>query len=112
MKKRKIFKLLIVLVILAFVVLFSVAGYNFGKRIFSDESVQEFPGTDVGVVIESGMGKDEVADLLYESGLIVNKNVFVIQCTLYEAEFYPGEYILNTSYSSEEIIEELKIKDE
>lgn len=109
MKKNKSMKFIIGIVFVGVVVLLSVLGYNFGQRLFSNSGTEEFPGNDVGITIEAGMSKSDVGELLYEEGLIKDDNIFGIQCIIYEAEFFPGEYVLNTSYSPEEIIENLKV---
>lgn len=109
MKKNKSMKIIIGVIFVGVVILLSLLGYNFGQRLFSASGTEEFPGSDVAIVIESGMSKSDVGELLYDEGLIKDDNIFVIQCIIYEAEFFPGEYRLNTSYSPEVIIEKLKV---
>ncbi len=112
MKKNKIIKTIIVIVFLAVVALLSYIGYNFGQRLFSEAGTQEFPGTDIGVVIEENMSRSEVAEVLYDKGLIRDEGIFAYQCIIFESEFYTGEYVLNTSDSPEDIIEKLKVEPE
>lgn len=112
MKKNKTMKLLTAFIFVAIMALLSVLGYSFGMRLFAAEGTEAFPGTDISVVIESDMSKSDVGNMLKEEGLIKDSRIFVIQCIIYESEFYEGEYILNTSSSPEQIIEQLKVSNE
>lgn len=109
MKKNRSMKIISAAIFVAVLVLLSLLGYNFGMRLFSAQGTEAFPGTDKSVVIDSGMSKSDVGNLLKDEGLIKDSKLFIIQCIIYESEFYPGEYILNTSDSPEKIIEELKV---
>jgi UPF0755 protein len=73
MKKQKIIKIVIAFILILIVVGLSFIGYNFGKKLFSENGVEEFPGTEIMVTIESGMGKEDVAETLQNAGVIENK---------------------------------------
>ena len=65
---------------------------------------------DVNIKIEAGLGRMDIADKLWDNGVIDNKLVFFVQTLLYcdeVKEFIPGDYVLNTSWSGEEIVETL-----
>lgn len=91
-------------------VLLATTGYEFGKDVFSAKGKQSAPGVDVNIRIESGAGRMDIADKLWDNGVIDNKLVFFVQTLLYcdeVKEFIPGDYVLNTSWSGEEIVETL-----
>ena len=97
-----------ILCLTVFIVICSKA-FSFGSSIFSDEGMaKEGYGTEVTVTIPSGATSAQVADILFEDELIKSKLIFMIQTTLYEAEFAAGDYVLNTEDSAEEMIELLR----
>ena len=85
------------MIVCAVVIIFlydaGVKGFAFGESIFSPEAVSS-----------QGNGKD-VAKLLESKGLIRDYKVFLVQAKLYQATLYPGTYTLNTSMTSEEMLE-------
>ena len=78
--------------------------FDFGHDIFYQQPVEAAPGTDHIVTLEDGATVDSVADQLEEEGLIRNKTAFVIQGELYKINLYPGDYTLNTSMTTGEIL--------
>ena len=83
--------------------------FSFGNQIFSEEGMaSEGYGEDITITIPSGADASAVAEILYEEELIKNKWIFQIQSFLYEAEFAAGEYVLNTEYSGQKIVETLR----
>ncbi|MDO4265970.1 MAG: endolytic transglycosylase MltG [Eubacteriales bacterium] len=78
--------------------------FDFGHDIFYQQPVEAAPGTDHVVTLEDGVTMDSVADQLEEEGLIRNKTAFVIQGELYKINLYPGDYTLNTSMTTGEIL--------
>ena len=46
-------------------------------------------------------------DHLEEEGLISNQYSFIIQAIIYDYEIQPGDYVLNTSMTSRDILDEL-----
>lgn len=88
-------------------------GFAFGHAIFYEEAPDAPPGVERTVVIEEGDTASDVADLLMDQGLIVNKTAFLFQSRFYEYDtFYPGTYELNTSMTSKEILQELNTQPE
>lgn len=103
-------RIIIYLVMIMLLALLGLKGFEFGRSIFVSSGIEASPGTDVVVTIPQGADSSYVGNLLYEQGIIENKNLFRIQCLVFEAEFYAGEYKLNTSSNTEDVIESLKAK--
>lgn len=85
-------------------------GFEFGMSIFSQTAVEEAPGRDISVTVNSGMDVMDIAKVLKKEGLIRDDMTFFILAKLYEYEPVQGSYLLNTSMTSEEIIETMKKK--
>lgn len=81
--------------------------FDFGHDIFYQQPVEAAPGTDHVITLEDGATMDSVADQLEENGLIRNKAAFIIQGELYKINLYPGDYTLNTSMTTGEILNAL-----
>ncbi len=86
--------------------------YSFGRSVFYQDPMETPPGTDVSVVFEEGQSIGEASEILSEAGLIRDPEAFSIQAALYEVNIYPGEYTLNTSMTTKEIIEEINISED
>lgn len=81
-------------------------GFAFGQSIFAPSAVaSEANGKDVIVIVEKDASDMDVAKLLESKGLIQDYKVFWVQAKLYEATLYPGTYTLNTSMTSEEMLQ-------
>ena len=97
------------MIICALVVIFlydaGVKGFAFGETIFSNAAVSS-PGNgrDMIVIVEKDASSIEVAKLLESKGLIEDYKVFLVQALLYEATLQPGTYTLNTSMTSEDML--------
>lgn len=85
---------------------FGQYAYDFGYQLYADQGVDAPPGRDVAVVISEGETVSEVADMLERQRLIKNEMVFRIQERLskYSGQIQPGNYVLNTSQSGEEML--------
>ncbi len=81
--------------------------YSYGHGLLYEHAMEASPGTDIGFVISTGESRKEIAAALEQAGLIDNEQAFVLQSRLYKADFEPGEYSLNTSMTSAEIIKYL-----
>lgn len=104
-------KLIIFILIIFFLYMGVTKGYEFGYSMFNPSAVDQYPGIDKTVRITGSSVKD-AAEALEGSGLIDNKYIFEIQAKFYEYEIYPGEYNLNTSQNSKEILQILSEKPE
>ncbi|MCB7318633.1 endolytic transglycosylase MltG [Lacrimispora sp. 210928-DFI.3.58] len=88
-----------------------IRGFAFGHSVFYAEAVEEAPGRDVSVTVPKDESVSEAADLLAEKGLIKSEIAFLFQSKFYDYEtMYPGNYTLNTSMTSKEILQTLGTK--
>lgn len=96
-----------IIVVLIVMVVYSagVKGFEFGLSVFTPSSVDPLPGKDIMVIIEEDATDMEIAKLLEEKGLILDYKVFFIQQKLYMTDISPDSYTLNTSMTSEDILE-------
>lgn len=100
-------KISVYLLLVVCMVLLANRGYSFGKAIFSNKGYEKMPGTDITVTIYDSDSKMDVAGKLADKGIVGDKLVFYVQSLLYEGDFIPGVYTLNTSLSGEDIVETL-----
>jgi len=84
--------------------------YQFGLQVFNPIPVSQKPGKDMIVIVEEKDSDMDVAKRLESKGLISDAYIFYIQAKLYKAELYAGTYTLNTSMTSEEMLEILSEK--
>lgn len=80
-------------------------GYEFGHDIFYATSAENAPGRDKTVTIAEGTSVAAAAKFLKSQGLITNEYSFIIQSMFFDYEIHAGEYILNTSMTSKEILQ-------
>lgn len=92
-----------ILVVLLLIVLGRIS-YGFGREVFSDEGKEKKPGIDITVTIGEGDSTKDVAQALYDNGVIGDVKVFYVQSLIYDAKFKPGTYTINNSANGEEII--------
>lgn len=89
--------------------------FSFGSSIFDEKSVDEKgEGYDVMVTIPDGASNREVADILYSSRLISDKNLFLVQLKLsdYSKSIIPGTYVLSTTMKPTEIMAKIGTPEE
>ncbi len=101
-------RIIIILLLVTVVTRGAKTAYEFGHAIFYDSSVDEAPGRDISVEIPASMGTSEVASLLKEKGVIGNRASFIVQARFFEYDIRPGSYVLNSSKTSREILEQLE----
>ena len=78
-------------------------GYAFGHEIFFAEAVDEAPGQDMVVQIDTKESVSDAAQFLAHKGLIKSEFAFIFQSKFYDYDtIYPGTYTLNTSMTSKE----------
>ncbi len=88
-------------------------GYAFGHEIFFAEAVDEAPGQDMVVQIDTKESVSDAAQFLAHKGLIKSEFAFIFQSKFYDYDtIYPGTYTLNTSMTSKEILQLLNEKPE
>lgn len=97
------------LIVLALVVILLyrgvTSGYEFGHEIFYASAVEAEPGHDKAVSIEEGTSAAKAAKLLKDNGMIINEYSFIIQAEFFNYKVNPGNYTLNTSMTSKEILQ-------
>ena len=100
------FAIMITLLIIYGAVRAGRTAFDFGYRIFAESPMEQTPGTDVVVTIESGMDAKEIGELLKKNKLIRDENLFFFQLNLsaYVDKIIPGTYTLNTSLTAKEMI--------
>lgn len=98
-------RLIIYALVLLVIIRAASFAYNFGHDIFYASSVEEAPGRDIEVSIPEGISVKGTAKLLKSRGLITNELSFEIQSGFFDLEITPGDYILNTSQTSRQILE-------
>lgn len=81
--------------------------YDFGYRIFTEEPMAAAPGRDVSVTVTDSDSDSTIATMLEEKGLIREALLFRIQkkLSIYKDDVKPGTYSLNTSMTTDEILE-------
>lgn len=104
---------ILVLIVLALIAIGKKA-YDFGYKVFAQETVSDPPGKDVVVTIPDGMDAGDVGNLLEEKRLILDGDVFRVQEFLskYHNKIKPGTYTLNNSWSAEKMLEVIAGTDE
>lgn len=102
-----VIKVVVTAVFLMFVYRYAVEAYDYGYRIFGEESMDAEPGRDVTVTIGEHDSTQDVAEMLMQRGLIRDAKLFVIQEKLsgLEEGIQPGTYDLNTAMKVEEMLE-------
>jgi len=83
--------------------------YDFGYRIFAEESIDVVDGKEISVQVVKGMSGKELAEILKEKGLIRQTFLFQVQYRIsdFNGKIKPGLYTLNTTMTPETIIETL-----
>jgi len=99
-------KVLVIIIVVYFTISMSFKAYDFGHRVFTEPPVDEKPGINVEVTIESGMSAMEIGKLLKTKGLVRDAELFVVQYKLsaYSGEILAGTYTLNTSETAKEMM--------
>lgn len=97
---------LVVLLVVVGTLRASMIAYDFGYRVFTEPPIDSEPGTSVVVMIDERMDDKEIAEYLYEEGLVRDANLFWLQYQLsaYKGELSPGTYTLNTSMTAKEMM--------
>lgn len=114
-------KIVFWIVFLAIFAFICTKAYAVGNRIFSPEGMDpEGQGMEIEVTIPENAEAMDVAEILKDSGLIENKYIFWVQTILFAEDTLSGakktdttyceqgNYLLNTEYSAEDIIEILQ----
>lgn len=100
------FSVLVALLVIMGLVKLGNYCYEFGYRVFTEAPMEEEPGRDVVLQIDSDMSEMEIGQLLEEKGLIRSKLLFYVQLKLsaYSGKLNPGVYTLNTSMDARDMM--------
>ena len=122
MKQRKksviaafaVLKFFILVLVAAAFVTAGTKAYSFGYRVFAEDTVSDPPGKKVAVTIEDDISVSELSALLKSKRLIKDEKVFWVQYQLseYKGKLKGGSYVLNNSWTSEEMLAELSGEEE
>lgn len=84
----------------------ATAAYNFGTKVFSTETMEAAPGTDMSFTFEEGTTIKQVGETLEEYQVIDDAGIFRVQSYVYSIKsIEPGTYLFNTSQTSEDIFQ-------
>ena len=102
-----IVRLVISCVVVVLIYRAAMYAYHFGYMVFADATMEVSPGRDVSVTVETDDDLKEIGEMLERRGLISDANIFLVQATLleYKDSLIPGVYMLNTSMTSEKMLE-------
>ena len=100
------FSVLILLVIFIGVFKASAFCYDFGYRIFTEKPMESAPGRDVVVQIDTDDSAFDIGKMLEQKGLVRDSSLYVAQYYLsaYVNDLLPGNYTLNTSMTTKEML--------
>lgn len=84
----------------------AINAYNFGYRIFADLPCAIAPGRDIQVTVTESMDEKAMAKEFEKVGLVEDWKLFWVQTLLseYKEDLKPGNYTLNNSMNSEELL--------
>ncbi|MCD8098911.1 MAG: endolytic transglycosylase MltG [Lachnospiraceae bacterium] len=104
-----LFRIALLLFVIAAVIRVGEYAYTFTYRVVSDAAMEEEPGRDISVTINSSMTDSDIAEVLENKGLIESARIFRMQLKAfqYDGELQPGSYILNTSMTPSEMMAEM-----
>ncbi|MBQ7247727.1 MAG: hypothetical protein IJS22_06525 [Lachnospiraceae bacterium] len=100
-----------VVILAALIVVFFIGAryaYNYGYDLFAGKTVDPAPGKDVTVVVSDGMTHSEFAALLAKKGLVNDESTTRILLYIFTNSRYDlksGQYVLNTSMTTRQMIE-------
>lgn len=90
------------------IIVFAKSAYDIGYSVFNQSSV-DHQKREISVTIPEGSKDKEVAARLYNNGLAQSKIVIYLQLRLskYSKKILPGDYVLNTSMTPDEMFMEM-----
>lgn len=102
-----IFRLSISVIVVVLVYRAAMYAYHFGYMVFADATMEVSPGRDVSITVETDDDIMDIGETLERRGLISDAKIFLVQAVLleYKDNLLPGVYTLNTSMTSEEMLE-------
>ncbi|MDD3218895.1 MAG: endolytic transglycosylase MltG [Lachnospiraceae bacterium] len=103
---KGVIRLLTYICIAVLVIFLSRVVYGIGYDIFNQEPMETGEGKEITVEVEEGQSVRDIGEMLKDNGLIENVNVFILQEKLsrYKDNLLPGNYIVNTNMTADEIM--------
>lgn len=99
-------KIAVIIWIINFIYTQTVAAFDFGYRVFTEEAVAPQPGRDVPFSFTEGKSYKDIAQSLEEKGLVRDYKLAFVQILVSERREFlkPGIYTLNTSMTVEDMV--------
>ena len=85
-------------------VTFANKAYDFAYQVYGPVTMAEEPGTSKRVDIKEGTSSAQIANMLYEEKLIVDKYSFLVRLKFSEQNVHPNVYTLTTAMTYSDII--------
>lgn len=100
---------LVTAAVIALVVFAGIVSFQLGYRISNGAAVDSPPGKETLVYIHDNMTANDVATLLLEKGLLLDRLDFIIHAKIkgYNPSKYTGGHTLNTAMNAETLVNEL-----
>ncbi len=105
-------KICVAIIVLVMVFVACYLGFYFGRELFSTSGVSSTRAeyTEYMIHIEKGERTFTVGRELKEAGIIRNAFAFLVQTKLFKCTIEPGDYLVNSRQSSQEIAKQLNSK--
>lgn len=99
-------KIAVAIWIVNFIYSKTLAAYDFGYRVFTEEPIAPAPGRDVTVSLSEDKSYKDIAKMLEEKGLVRDYKLAYVQilASEYKDSIESGVYTLNTSMTTEEMM--------
>ena len=104
---KRIFIVALTLLIVVGTLSISLKAYDFGYRVFTETAIDEVGhGFIIDVTITEDMSEKDIAEMLYQYGLVRDANLFYLQLKLsaYTGKIEPGTYKLRSSMEPKEMM--------
>lgn len=102
-----VIKIVVAVFLIMFIYDTAVKAYDYGYRVFAEEPMTAGEGRIISIYIKEEDSVKDIGNNLQEKGLIRDANLFIVQELLseYHGKINSGIYDLNTSMSTEEMLE-------
>ncbi len=105
-------KLILIAVIILLLVEGAAQGYRFGYEVFSSDPVESAPGRDISIQVTKDESGLQVFKDMKDAGLIRNSYATLVASIFFDYDIYPGTYVLNTSMTAREMLDEMSVRPE
>ncbi|MCR5652089.1 MAG: endolytic transglycosylase MltG [Lachnospiraceae bacterium] len=107
-------RIVILLIVFSMIKKVCLTAYDYGYRVFSERPMTEGEGFDESVVVPVGSSAMDIGKILKNKGLIRDEKLFYIQVLLssYRGKLNPGDYVLNSSMTAEDMMRVMAGADE